>query len=66
MPLVRISLWAGRNQEQKARLAKAVTQVFVDVASVPAEAVTILIEEQPKENWATGGVLHSELHASKS
>jgi 4-oxalocrotonate tautomerase len=66
MPILRVSLWAGRTKEQKAELAKALTDTMVKVAKVPPEAVTIMIEELPKENWASRGVLHSELHADKS
>jgi len=65
MPILRISLWAGRTKEQKAELAKALTDTVVKVAKVPAGAVTIMFEELPKENWATEGILHSELHADK-
>jgi len=65
MPLLRVSLWSGRTKEDKVQLAKALTDTMVNVAKVPAEAVTIMFEELPKENWATGGVLHTELHADK-
>ena len=65
MPIMRISLWAGRTEEQKAELAKALTDTMVKVTNVPAEAVTIMFEELPKENWASKGILHSELHADK-
>ena len=61
MPILRVSLWTGRTKQQKAELAKALTDTMVDVAKVPAEAVTIQFEELPQENWATGGKLHSEL-----
>jgi len=61
MPILRISLWSGRTKEQKAELAKALTDTIVQVAHVPPQAVTIQIEELPKENWATGGTLHTEL-----
>ncbi len=30
---------------------------------VPKDAVHIVIYEAPKNNWATGGKLHSEKHA---
>lgn len=65
MPILRVSLWSGRTKESKAELAKALTDTMVKVAKVPPEAVTIMFEELPKENWASGGVLHSELHANK-
>ena len=61
MPILRVSLWTGRSREQKAGLAKALTDTMVETAGVPPEAVTIQFEELPKENWATGGKLHTEL-----
>jgi 4-oxalocrotonate tautomerase len=60
MPILRVSLWSGRTKEQKAELSKALTDTMVEVAQVPIEAVTVILEEWPKENWATGGELHSE------
>ena len=62
MPWLRVSMWSGRTKEQRSKLAKALTDTMVQVAEVPPQAVTILFEDQPKENWATGGVLHTELH----
>jgi len=59
MPLVRISLWKGRPPEDKEKIAKAVTEALVESAQVPAEAVTLLIEEESKENWFTAGEPHS-------
>ena len=61
MPILRVSLWSGRTKEKKAELAKALTDVMAQVANVPPQAVTIQFEELPKENWATGGELHTEL-----
>lgn len=61
MPILRVSLWSGRSKEQKAELAKALTETMVKTAQVPVQAVTVQFEELPKENWATGGELHTEL-----
>ncbi len=62
MPILRVSLWSGRTKEQKAELAKVLTDAMVKVAKVPPEAVTVMFEELPKDNWASKGILHSELH----
>lgn len=61
MPILRVSMWSGRSKEQKAELAKALTETMVQVTKVSAQAVTIQFEELPKENWATGGILHTEM-----
>ena len=62
MPVLRVSMWSGRTKEQKSELAKALTDTMVQVGEVPPQAVTIMFEELPKENWATEGKLHTELH----
>ena len=54
MPILRVSMWAGRTKEQKADMARALTETMVEVAGVPSEAVIIQFEDLPKENWATG------------
>jgi len=59
VPLVEVTMWAGVSLETKRRLAEGITRVFEELG-IPKEAVTIVIREVPKENWATGGQLHSE------
>ncbi|MEM0285173.1 MAG: tautomerase family protein [Sulfolobales archaeon] len=59
MPLVEVTMWAGVRLEVKKRLAEGITKVFEELG-IPREAVTVVIREVPKENWATGGQLHSE------
>ena len=60
MPIIRVSMWKGRTHEQKAELAKALTEAMVRVAKINPEATTILFEEIDKENWASGGTLVSD------
>ena len=60
MPIVKIDLWSGRTEELKENLIKKVTDVVVDVCKCPKEAVTIAINEIPKENWGSGGEQHSK------
>ena len=61
MPILRVSMWSGRTKDQKAELAKALTDTMVQVANVPPQSVMIQFEDLPKENWASGGELHTEL-----
>ena len=61
MPILRVSMWSGKTKEQKSELAKALTDTMVQVANVPIESVTIQFEDLPKENWAYGGKLHTEI-----
>jgi 4-oxalocrotonate tautomerase len=59
MPVVIIEMWAGRNEEQKKKIVRGITEVFTGVGT-PAEAVHIIINDVPKTNWATGGKMASE------
>ncbi len=60
MPIVNIQILKGRSHEQKKKLTKAVTDAIVATIGVKPEAVWIVVEEMEKENFSTGGILHSE------
>ncbi len=59
MPVVIVEMWEGRTIEQKKQLAEGITSSLVKIG-VPQEAVHIIIKDNPKHNWATGGKLASE------
>ena len=59
MPLVRIETWPIPTEKKKALIAK-VTEAVVDAVGCPDQAVEIMLFEVAKENWAQGGVCHSE------
>jgi 4-oxalocrotonate tautomerase len=60
MPVVKIDMWSGRTGEQKETIIKKVTDVIVESCECPKEAVTVVIEEIPKENLGSGGEQHSK------
>lgn len=59
MPVVIVEMWSGRTTEQKKTLVKGITDAFGSVG-IPAEAVHVIIQDVPKENWGTAGKLASE------
>ena len=59
MPVVIVEWWEGRTIEQKKQLVDGVTSVMTQMGIPPAE-VHIIIKDNPKYNWATGGKLASE------
>ncbi len=59
MPVVIVEMWEGRTVEQKKQLVEGITAVIVNTG-VPPEAVHIIIKDNPKHNWASGGKLASE------
>lgn len=60
MPIVRIEMWPGRTHAQKQELARAITEIMVNVAQTTPEATIVIFEEVPKENWAQAGKLASD------
>jgi len=59
MPVVIVEMWEGRTIEQKKQLVEGITSSFAKIGT-PPEQVHIIIKDNPKHNWATGGKLASE------
>lgn len=60
MPIINIHLIEGRTVGQKRKLVKDVTKAVCEAVDAPASAVSIIIEEMSKENYATQGVLQAD------
>ncbi|MBF9235365.1 tautomerase family protein [Microvirga alba] len=60
MPVLRVSMIEGRDNEQKAKAAAALTVALEAHLGCRPEDVTIIFEEEPRENWAIAGKLLSE------
>lgn len=52
MPHVIVKLWPGKSEQQKARLAEAITKDVMDVLHYGEESVSVGIEEIPANEWA--------------
>ena len=65
MPILRVETWAGLPKEKKLDLVESLTREAMRVLDCPAEAVTVLIDEIPKENWGAAGELCSERFPDK-
>ena len=54
MPVVEVKMWEGRTKEAKEKIIKGITEIFVEL-NTPAEAVTVIIYDVPKQNWGSKG-----------
>ena len=63
MPIIRVEMWEGRTQAQKAELARVITEAVVTIAHTTPEATIIIFEDINKGNWATSGILASDATA---
>ena len=59
MPVVIVEAWSGKTIEQKKQLVEGITSVITNMG-IPPQEVHIIIKDNPKHNWATGGKLASE------
>jgi 4-oxalocrotonate tautomerase len=60
MPLVQITMLAGRTVEQKRRLAQRITEVMEQEAGARREAIVVAFHEVSQESYASGGVLMAD------
>ena len=59
MPLIRVSMFPGRTDDQKKALVEELTAAFVRAAGGKREGVWVMIDEVPPEHWGVGGALSS-------
>ncbi|MFU2164042.1 4-oxalocrotonate tautomerase [Streptococcus pluranimalium] len=60
MPFVKIDLFEGRSDEQKAQLAREVTEVVARVAKAPKEAIHIIINDLPEGSYFPQGEMKTK------
>lgn len=59
MPIINVQMVAGRSQEKKQELVAVLTQETARILEVEPDWVTVVINEYTRDNWASGGELHS-------
>jgi len=55
MPIVQISMWAGRTEEQKKKMIEGVTKAVCEAIDCKPENVTIILYDVEKKNWGKSG-----------
>ncbi len=58
MPVVQV-MWYPRSQEQKAQVAKAITEAIVKIGGARPEGTTVIFQDVDPGDWAIGGLLGS-------
>jgi 4-oxalocrotonate tautomerase len=51
MPHVIVKLWPGRTEEQKKDLTDRIVKAVMENVNVPEQAVSVGLEEVPREEW---------------
>jgi len=60
MPTIRVEMFEGRSPQEKAALAKEITEACVRVLGVGPGSVDLLFFDVARHDWATGGVPWSD------
>ncbi|MCI4664427.1 MAG: 4-oxalocrotonate tautomerase family protein [Neomegalonema sp.] len=60
MPIVKVDILTGRDDDTKRVLAEKLTQAVSEALNLPPEATHVVIEEHDRANWAIGGVRFSD------
>jgi 4-oxalocrotonate tautomerase len=60
IPFIEVHHLEGRTEEQRQRLAQAITDSVAEIFKVQKESVWIKFSEMPKSYFATGGTLKSK------
>ncbi|MBE9078798.1 4-oxalocrotonate tautomerase family protein [Romeria aff. gracilis LEGE 07310] len=60
MPLITIQQSPGRTLDQRRLLVKRITEAFQEAYGLPAEAVTIFLQDYEDDMWGKGGLLKSD------
>jgi 4-oxalocrotonate tautomerase len=61
MPTIHVELFEGRSVEMKRALAQELTAACVRVLGGSAGGVDVIFSDIARHDWATGGVLWSEV-----
>ncbi|MDW5615081.1 2-hydroxymuconate tautomerase [Mycolicibacterium sp. D5.8-2] len=62
MPIVEVTLAAGRTPEQLRRLISAMTTAVSESISAPPERIRVIIREVPLTHFAAGDITLAERH----
>ncbi len=51
MPHVIVKLWPGKSEQQKTRLAEAITKSITEILHYGEESVSVALEEVKSKDW---------------
>lgn len=60
MPVVRVSWFEGKNQEQKAKVAAEITESIARHTGTAADYIYVIFDDVKASDWAGGGKLFGE------
>jgi 4-oxalocrotonate tautomerase len=56
MPIITVTMYSGRSQRDKDRLAEAITEDVVNILKIDKKDVIVVFQEASHGNWYASGV----------
>lgn len=64
MPLVEVTLGAGRTPEQVRSLIHELHTAVANTTGASSEHIRVIVREVPRDHWATGDITLAEMDSS--
>jgi 4-oxalocrotonate tautomerase len=56
MPIITVAMYSGKTQEEKDRIAEAITDDVVKILEVEKKDIIVVFQEDPHGNWYSSGI----------
>ena len=56
MPIITVAMYSGKIQEEKDRIAEAITDDVVKILEVEKKDIIVVFQEDPHGNWYSSGI----------
>ncbi|MGV9633084.1 tautomerase family protein [Nocardia rhamnosiphila] len=66
MPLVEVTIGAGRSDEQIRTMMREIHQALLRTVNTAPEHIRVIVREVPRTHWATGDITLTEMDAANT
>jgi 4-oxalocrotonate tautomerase len=56
MSIITVAMYSGKTQEEKDRIAEAITDDVVKILEVEKKDIIVVFQEDPHGNWYSSGI----------
>lgn len=56
MPIITVAMYSGKTQEEKDRIAEAITDDVVKILEVEKKDIIVVFQEDTHGNWYSSGI----------
>jgi 4-oxalocrotonate tautomerase len=56
MPIITVAMYSGKTQEEKDRLAEAISEDVVKILEIDKKDIIVVFQEDPHGNWYSSSI----------